>query len=83
MTINPKIWSDNNLVGTLSNFHTPKIVDTDIKRRRRVNDVREREPTAVPCPQQNVDYLETFHIIDKGNGVEAKYELGGQSRSHG
>ena len=48
-----------------------------------MNGVREREPVAVPCPQQNVDYSETFHFIDKGNGTEAKYELGGQSRSSG
>ena len=33
------IWSDNNLVRTLSNFHTPKVVDAGIKRRRKVNGV--------------------------------------------
>ena len=66
--------SDNNLVRTLLNFHTPEVVDAGIKRRR-VNGAREREPTAVPCPQQNVDYLDTFDLINKGNGAEAKYEL--------
>ena len=65
------------------NFHTPKVVDAGIKRSRRVNGVQERESTAVSCPQQNVDYSETFHLIDKGNGTEAKYELGGESRTHG
>ena len=77
------IWFNNNLVRTLYNFHTPKVVDSGIKRRRRVNGLRETEPVAVPCPQQNVDYLETFHLSDKENGAEAKYELGGQNRTHG
>ena len=27
--------------------------------------------------------MKIFHLIDKGNGAEAKYELGGQSRTHG
>ena len=46
------IWSDKNFVRTLSNFHTPKVVDSGIKRRRRrVNGVLERVQTAVPCPQ--------------------------------
>ena len=48
-----------------------------------MNDIQERELVAVSCPQQNVNYSETFHLIDKGNGAETKYELGGQSRSHG
>ena len=51
--------------------------------KRRVNIVRERESVAVLCLQQNVDYSKTFHLIDKGNGAETKYELGGQNRSHG
>ena len=61
---------------------TPKVVDAGIKRRRKINGVRGRESVAVPCPHQNVDYSETFHLIDKGNGAEAKYKLGGQSRTH-
>ncbi len=28
------------------------------------------------------DYCNTFHLIDKGNGVEASYDLGGTSRLH-
>ena len=42
------IWSDNNFLRTLSNFQTPNVVDAGIKRRR-VNDVRERELAVVPC----------------------------------
>ena len=77
------IWSDKNLVRTLSNFHSPKVVDGGIRRRRKVHGVRERDPVSVPCPQQNIDYSDTFHLIDKGNGAEAKYDLSGQSRKHG
>ena len=28
------------------------------------------------------DYCETFHLIDKGNGAEAHYDMGGKSRTH-
>ena len=48
-----------------------------------MNGVRERESVAFPSTQQNVEYSEIFHLIDKGNGLEANYELGGQSRTHG
>ena len=65
------IWYGNNLVRTVSNFHTPKVVDEGLKRERKVNGVQERDPTVVPCPQQNIDYSETFHLIDKGNDTEA------------
>ena len=77
------IWSDNNLVQTLSNFHTPKVVDRGVKRKGRVQGTRERTPAPVPCPQQNIYYSETFHLIDKGNGTDAKYDLSGQSKKHG
>ena len=30
----------------------------------------------------DIYYFETFHLIDKGNGAEVKYDLGGQSRMH-
>ena len=42
------IWFGNNLVRTLSNFHTPKVVDEGIKRRRKINGVRGKESVAVP-----------------------------------
>ena len=49
------MMKSNNLVRTLSNFHTPKVVDAGIKRRRKINGVHERETVTVPCPQQNFD----------------------------
>ena len=77
------IWSDDNLVQTLSSFFTLKGVEGGIKRKRKVNDICERESAAVPCPQKNIDYSNMFHQIDNGNGVEAKYNLAGQgSRKH-
>ena len=36
----------------------------------------------VPCSQQNRDCSETFHLIDKGIGIEAKYDLGRRIRTH-
>mmetsp|Transcript_14103 Transcript_14103/g.29816 ORF Transcript_14103/g.29816 Transcript_14103/m.29816 type:complete len:284 (-) Transcript_14103:390-1241(-) len=77
------ICSDNKLVQTLSNFHTPKVVDSGLNRKKKVDGVGKSEPAPVPCPEQNINYSKTFHLIDKGNGVEAKYDLAGQSRKHG
>ena len=53
--------------------------------KRRVRSTAFRtDPTTVPCSQQNVDnYSETLHLIGKGNGAEAKYDLTGQSRMDG
>ncbi len=37
---------------------------------------------AVLCPAQTKDYCQTFHLIDKGNRNEAKYNTAGKSRLH-
>ena len=43
---------------------------------------REHHCTEVLFPKQNKDYSETFHLIDKGNGAEANYNIGGHSKGH-
>ena len=43
---------------------------------------REMSSSSVPCPHHNRDCSNTFHIIDKGKGIEAKYDSGGKSRTH-
>jgi hypothetical protein len=78
------MWADNNIVKTLSNFHSPEIlaVGAGVLRRRRVDGQREQHQTEVSCPRQQKDYSETFHLIDKGNGKESKYDMGGQTKGH-
>ena len=78
------MWADNAIVKTLSNFHSPKLLaaGSGVLRRHCVNGVRERTPTEVPCPEQQKDYCETFHLIDKGNGKESKYDMGGHTKGH-
>ena len=78
------MWSDNNIVKTLSNFHSPEVLDvgSGMLRRRRVDGLREQNQTEVSCPLQQKDYSQTFHLIDKGNGKESKYDLGGQTKGH-
>ncbi|KAL7536120.1 hypothetical protein ACHAXR_006945 [Thalassiosira sp. AJA248-18] len=78
------MWSDNNIVKTLSNFHTPEVLVAaeGVLWRRRVDGLREQERTEVSCPKQQKDYNETFHLIDKGNGKESKYDMGGQTKGH-
>ena len=36
------MWSDNNIVQTLSNFHSPKVVEDGLQQKRKVNGVCER-----------------------------------------
>jgi hypothetical protein len=36
----------------------------------------------VSCSAQTRDYCKTFHLINKGNGAEANYDLGRKSRLH-
>ena len=52
------MWADNNIMKTLSNFHAPGIlpVGRGLKRRRRVEGIREEEQTEVSCPTQHKAY---------------------------
>ena len=72
-------WADNAIVKTLSNFHSPVIIQDGVHWRCKIDGVRQREPVGVPIPEQGKAYCETFHWIDKGNCKEAKYDLGGNS----
>ena len=47
------MWADNNIVQTLSNYHSPKIVKEVLKRMRKVDGVHECAQTPVSCPLQN------------------------------
>jgi len=68
---------------TLSNFQSPVIIQDGVQRRCKIDGVRQRDPVGVPVPEQRKAYCQTFHKIDKGNGAEAKYDLGGNFKSHG
>jgi hypothetical protein len=79
------MWTDNTLVRMLSIFHSPEILEAGmgVMRKKRDSDgKRERTKTEVLCSAQTRDYCNTFHLMDKGNGVEANYDLGGKSRLH-
>jgi hypothetical protein len=79
------VRADNNFVKTLSNFHSPTIVEGGMKRRTRdpVTKERAREQSDVDCPTQQIGYCKTYHKIDKGNGAKAKYDLPTESHLHG
>mmetsp|Transcript_29715 Transcript_29715/g.54805 ORF Transcript_29715/g.54805 Transcript_29715/m.54805 type:complete len:295 (+) Transcript_29715:1717-2601(+) len=80
------LWADNNIVKTLSNYHSPIILPDGsgvLKKKKKGSDgKRDFCRSEVPCPEQNREYSETFHLIDKGNGAEATYDMGGTSRTH-
>ena len=71
------VWADNNFVKVLSNFHLPRIIVDGLQQKKQIDEHREREPSGVDCPEQMKAYSKTFHQIDKGNGVESNYDLGG------
>ena len=52
-----------------------------MQKKRDSNGKRERTKTEMSCPAQTRDYCKTFHLIDKGNGAEANYDLGGEESS--
>ena len=64
-------------IKTLSNFHSPTIVQGGMKRRNKdlVSIDRDTEQSEVDCNAQQIDYCYTSHLIGKGNGAEAKYDL--------
>ena len=78
-----KCLADNNLVYTLSNFHSPKVVEGGMQQKRKIDGVQEGIPGSVPCPHQNMDYFGTFHLFDNDNGGEANYNLSEQKRKYG
>ena len=79
------VWSDNNLVKTLSNYHEPQIVPAGMTRRKIGDDgIRQKDTTPVDDPIQNVDYSDTYYQIDKSNQIEARCVLVKQgSKKHG
>ena len=79
------VWSDNNLVKTLSNYHQPQIIPAGMMRRKiGDNGIREKDATPVNTPMQNVNYSDTYYQINKSNQIEAQYVLVKQgSKKHG
>jgi hypothetical protein len=69
----------------LSNYHWANLLEAENELRRRgkdENNKREMSQKPVPCPELMTTYCDTFHLIDKGNEAEAKYDMAGKSRSH-
>jgi hypothetical protein len=78
-------WGDNSRIKTLSNCLRLEVlaVGDGVNWKRRGNDGRrERMLMEVPCPAQMKYYCQTFHLINKGNGAEKTYDMGGMSRMH-
>jgi hypothetical protein len=77
--------ADNNFVRTLSNFHPAIVVPNGIMRKCRdpITKVRAREPTGVNISEQQLDYCDTYYMINKENGIEVKYDLATETHLHG
>ena len=83
--LNAAVWSDNNIVSTCSNYHSPVFLDVGQGMRRRKKDksgTRERHQSEVKCPEQNKDYSNTFGKIDSSNMKEQRYDLKFESKKH-
>jgi hypothetical protein len=81
------VWGDNNFVKTLSNFHSPVLLRGGMKRKRRNPRTkrRGRDFSNADCPHQHKTYCKTktYHVINKGNGAKAKYDIATKSHLHG
>jgi hypothetical protein len=77
-------WSDNAVVKTLSNHHCANVLVAGGLMQRRKDDSGSRRMHQMPvlCLAQMKEYSKTFHLIDKRNGKEAKYDMAGKSRKH-
>jgi hypothetical protein len=77
-------WSDNAVIKTLSNHHCANVLVADglMRRRKDHSKTRAMHQMPVPCPAQMKEYSKTFHLIDKGNRKEVKYDMAGKSRKH-
>ena len=78
-------WSDNAIMKTLSNYHSATIFDAEDGLRQRGKDEnKKREMCQKPvlCLEQTKTFCKTFHLINKENGVEAKYDIAGNTRTH-
>ena len=69
------MWSDNVLIRMLSNFHVMGV----LQKKRDGKGKREGMKSEVPCPAQTKDYCAIFHLINKENGAEVNYDLGGRA----
>jgi hypothetical protein len=72
-------------VKTLSNYHSATVLEVEDGLMQRAKDESRKKvmhQKAVPCPAQTKVYCKTFHLIDKGNGKEAKYHMARKSQSH-
>ena len=79
------LWSGNSVVKTLYGFHYPIVCAEGVgvlQKKRGEDGRRDQHRTEVSFPQQNKYYSKTFHLIDKGNGAEEKYDMGGHSKGH-
>eukprot|EP00957_Ditylum_brightwellii_P161639 12306868-Ditylum_brightwellii.AAC.1 len=77
------MWADNNIVRTLSNCHPPQVIIDSLMRKKKTDGVRDRVQSPVPYPLQSKYYSEIFHLINKGNCNEAKYDIGMETHKHG
>ena len=70
-------WNDNAVVKSLSNFNSPIIIQDGVQQQIRIDKIRQRDTVGVFVLLQQKVYSETSHKIDKGNGAEVKYDMGG------
>ncbi len=78
-------WLDNSIVSMLSKGQLLEILQSEFGVKQKKideNRKRERSQSKVACPVQTKEYPTTFHVIDKGNGAEASFDMGGKSRTH-
>ena len=56
-------WADNTIVKSLSDCHSPIIIQDGVQCCYKIDGARQRDPVGVPVPGQQKDYSEKFHKI--------------------
>ncbi|OEU06056.1 hypothetical protein FRACYDRAFT_256571 [Fragilariopsis cylindrus CCMP1102] len=82
--IEPLEWEgDEEFTVKITDEELDSLRDERRKLRDPVTHRRNKDFTDVNCPEQQWVYCQTYHLIDKGNGSEAKYDLSTESHLHG
>ena len=79
------LWTDNNIVATLTNMYGPIIMAEDdgvFRHKKKEDGGRDKDSTAVKIPAQTKKYVYTFSSIDQRNNKDTKYDLKGHSKRH-
>ena len=79
------MWVDNNIVPTLSNYHSPRFLkpgDRVMCQKKTKDKLRHWKTSAVNFPKETKNYTEALYLINYHNLKDLKFDLKGHSKKH-